>query len=345
MNKRNWYIVTLYVLLSVILVSVPFWVQNLYHLGVIILILVNTLLAVSLWFITLTGQVSLGHAAFAAIGAYMSAALVSTFGLSSWLSLFLAIAIGGIIAAIIGLITLRITGIYFIVVTLALGGIIKIVFGMLDYPFGGLTGLINLPPPDPIVIPNLLTVTFLSKPSIYYLILVFVFLYIVVMHRLSRSSIGLYYRGISQADTLAEHVGVNIMANKVQAFVIGCIGASLAGVLYTYVTNSIMPSSFTLIQSTYYLVFVAVGGSISVGGPILGTVILSILSEILRPVREFEPIVYGVILIVAVLFLRGGLIGLVQELWYKILGLSDKRAGVVSLKDLIFRNVTRKKRS
>lgn len=345
MNKRNWYGVTPYIVLLVILVLIPFLVQNLYHLGVIIFILINTLLAVSLWFILMTGQVSLGHAGFAAIGGYMSAALVSTFGLSSWLSLFLAIVVAGIIATIIGYITLRITGIYFIVVTLALGGIIKVVFGMLDYPFGGLVGIMNLRPPDPIAIPGLPIVTFLSKPSIYYLILVFVLLGIVVMHRLSRSPIGLSFRGISQADILAEHVGINIMAYKVQSFVIGCMCAGLAGVLYTYVTQSIMPGSFTLTQSVYYLVYIAVGGGVSIGGPILGTVVLSILSEILRPIREFEPIIYGAILIVAVLFLRGGLIALVQELWYKAMRLPNKKVAVVSLKNLIFRNVPRTKRT
>jgi len=138
---------------------------------------------------------------------------------------------------------------------------------------------------------------------------------IVVMHRLNRSPIGLVFQGIQQADDLAENVGINIMRYKVLAFVIGCIFAGMAGVLYTYNVGSIQPSSFTLVQSAYYLVYVAVGGATNVFGPILGALVLNILSEFLRPVKEFEPIIFALILIGAVLLLQGGLIGLVQTLW------------------------------
>lgn len=315
MNRTKYFKAAPYIALLVILVLIPILITNQYYLGIIILILINMLLAVSLWFIITTGQVTLGHAGFAAIGAYISAALITSFGLNSWLSLLVAIATAGTVAAIIGYITLRITGVYFIVVTLALGEVIRIVFGMWEYPFGGLVGLMNLPPPDPIAILGLPVIEFVSRPSLYYLILVFVLLGAVIMHRLSRSRIGLVYRGISQADNLAEHVGINIMAYKVQAFVIGSMFAGLAGVLYSYHTRSIMPTSFTLIQSTYYIVYVAVGGGASTAGPILGTIVLSIVSVFLRPIREFEPIIYALLLIGAVLLFKGGLLGVVQMLW------------------------------
>lgn len=244
----------------------------------------------------------------------MSAALITSFDLGSWLSLLIAIVTAGIVAAIIGYITLRITRIYFIIVTLALGEVIRIVFGMWEYPFGGLVGLMNLPPPDPIAIPGLPVIEFVSKPSFYYLTLVLVLLGVVIMHRLSRSPIGLVFRGISQADNLAEHVGINIMGYKVLAFVIGSMCASLAGVLYSFNTECMLPTSFTLIQSTYYLVYVAVGGGANIAGPILGATVLGVLSEVLRPIKEFEPIIYALLLIGAILVFRGGLLGVVQTL-------------------------------
>jgi len=300
--------------LLIVIILIPFFLTNAYYLGVITLIFINVLLAASLWFIITTGQVSLGHAGFAAIGAYISAAMVTAYGQSSWLGLIVGIIASAIVAAVIGYITLRITGIYFIVVTLALGQIINIIFGMIDYPFGGLIGLMDLPPPDPIVIPGLPAIEFTSKISIYYLVLVFVLIGILIMHRLNRSRIGHIYDGISQRSNLAEHIGINIMAYKVQAFVIGCIFAGLAGILYTYYTGSIIPSSFTLGQSTYYLVYVAVGGGANIAGPILGTVVLNIMSIFLRPIKEFEPIIYGVILIVVILFFKGGILGFIQRL-------------------------------
>jgi branched-chain amino acid transport system permease protein len=318
MNRLNWEKTSFYVVLLAILVLVPVLFRNLYQLGVITFMLINVLLAVSCWFIMTTGQVTLGHAGFAAIGGYLSAALIARYGMGSWWSLLIAMITAGMIALVIGYITLRIKGIYFIVATLALGEVIRVVFGAWDDPFGGLVGIMNLPPPNAIIIAGLPGIEFASKVSLYYLTLALALSGIVIMHRLNRSPIGLVFQGIRQADDLAENVGVNIMGYKVLAFVIGCMFAGMGGVLYTYNVGSIQPSSFTLIQSAYYLVYVAVGGSINVFGPILGALVLNILSEFLRPVKEFEPIVFALILIGAVLLLKSGLIGLVETLWRRI---------------------------
>ncbi len=314
MNRMNWEKMIFYMVLLAILLCVPVLFRNLYQLGVITFMLVNVLLAVSCWFIMTTGQVTLGHAGFAAIGAYLSAAFTARYGLSSWWSLLIAMITAGMIAFVIGYITLRIKGIYFIVATLALGEVIRVVFGAWDHPFGGLVGIMNLPPPNAIIIPGLSTIEFGSKVSLYYLTLVLSLIGIVMMHRVNRSPIGLVFQGIRQADDLAENVGINIMGYKVLAFVMGCMFAAMAGVLYTYIVGSIQPSSFTLIQSAYYLVYVAVGGGINVFGPVLGALVLNILSEFLRPVKEFEPIVFALVLIGAVLLLHGGLIGLLETL-------------------------------
>jgi branched-chain amino acid transport system permease protein len=318
MNRLNWEMASFYVVLLAILVLVPVLFRNLYQLGVITFMLINVLLAVSCWFIMTTGQVTLGHAGFAAVGGYISAALIARYGIGSWWSLLIAMITAGVTSLIIGYITLRIKGIYFIVATLALGEVIRVVFGAWDDPFGGLVGIMNLPPPSAIIITGLPAIEFGSKVSLYYLTLVLALSGIVIMHRLNRSPIGLVFQGIRQADDLAENVGINIMRYKVLAFVIGCMFAGMAGVLYTYNVGSIQPSSFTLIQSAYYLVYVAVGGSINVFGPILGALVLNILSEFLRPIKEFEPIVFALILIGAVLLLKGGLIGLVETLWRRI---------------------------
>lgn len=317
MNRRRWRTVVPSIVLVLILLLIPIAVKNLYYIGTATSILINALLAVSLWFIMRTGQVTLGHAAFAAIGGYMSAAFVSSYGLNSWLGMAVAVATAGAVAAIIGYITLRITGVYFIITTLALGEVIRIVFGMWKYPFGGLFGLMNLPPPDPIAIPHLPVITFTSIPALYYLVVVFVVIAIVIMYRLDSSPLGRIYRGISQADTLAEHVGINIMKYKVQAFVIGSMFAGLAGVLYSYNTKVMLPGSFTMIQSAYYIVFVSVGGEANILGPILGTVVIGILSEFLRPIKDFEIIIYALILIGIMLFFRAGLLGLAQAIGHR----------------------------
>ena len=315
MNGLGWRRIISYIVLIALLASVPLFIRNTYQLGTITYMLINVLLAVSCWFIISTGQITLGHAGFAAIGAYISAALVTSYGINSWWSLLIAMLVAGVVALVIGLITLRIKGIYFIVATLALGEVTRVVFGLIDDPFGGLIGLMNLPPPDPIVIPGLPPIEFASRVPLYYLILILVLLGIVIMNRLNRSPMGLVFQSIQQADDLAENIGINIMGYKVLAFVIGCMFAAMAGVLYTYNVKSIQPTSFTLVQSSYYLVYVAVGGGANVFGPILGSFLLNILSVVLRPVKEAEPIVFGLVLIAAILLLPNGLLGLMQALW------------------------------
>lgn len=304
----------LFIALVVVLFLVPVFLQNLYYLGVLTTLLINILLVVSFWLIMSTGQVNLGHAAFAAIGAYMSAALVKSYGFPSWPSLLIAVAVVGVIGLIIGFITLRITGIYFIITSIALGSVVQIVFGMWQHPFGGLVGLLNLTPPDPISVFGRTLVEFDSRPALFYLTLIFVLLCVMLIYRIYNSSIGRVFRGIESSDSLAEHVGINIMGYKVLAFVIGCMCAGLAGVLYTYVTLSIQPTSFTLTQSTYYIVYAAVGGLSYFAGPIIGAVALTVLSEFLRPIKDYETIIYALLLIGAILVFRGGLYGFLRRL-------------------------------
>jgi len=321
MKQRRYFTAAPYLVLLIMLVLIPILVDNQYYLGIITSILVDIILAISLWFIISTGQVTLGHAAFASIGAYVSAALVSVYGQSSLIGLLAAIAIAAIVATIIGYITLRITGIYFLVVTLAFGEIVRIFFGMVEHPFGGLNGLINLPAPDPIPFPGLGAIHFVSKQSLYYLIMISTILCAVILHRLHQSQVGMVHKSITQADNLAEHVGINIMAYKIKAFVLGSMFAGLAGVLYTYINKSILTSCFTLEQSTIYLLYVVVGGEANIAGPIMGAIILNILSVILRPIQEFVPIIYGLLLIAAVIFFRGGVLSLVQNAKHQVVTL------------------------
>jgi len=309
------------------MILAPAVLDNLYYVGAITTIMINMLLAISLWFIMQTGQVSLGHAGFAAIGGYMSAALITHYGFGSWPGLVSALVISGLVALILGYITLRITGVYFVITTLALGEVTRIVFGMWDHPFGGLLGLMNLPYPDPISLFGLYEIKFDSPVGLYYLTLFFAVVCILLLHRLDKSSIGLVSRGISQADILAEHLGINIMNYKVLAFVIGSMVAGLAGVLYSYNTKCMQPTAFTMAQSSYCIVWVAVGGSLSILGPILGALVLGILSEVLRPVKDYELIIYAGLLIIIMLFVKDGLLGIAQGLWHKLtvkLNLNEK---------------------
>ena len=173
----------------------------------------------------------------------------------------------------------------------------------------------NIPPPDPIVIPGIVEIQFSSNIEIYYLTLLFVVIGLIIIYRVYSGPIGRVFRSISQADELAESLGINIMRYKVLAFVIACLFAGLAGVLFIYSTRYISPTTFGINQSAYYLLCCAVGGGANIFGPILGAIFLGIFAEIVRPAKEFEPIVFGFLLAICVLFFKSGLLGVFQKVW------------------------------
>ena len=314
MNQLKSYKILFFLVLVILLFSIPVFMKNLYYIGLLTTLLMNILLVVSFWFNMSTGQVNLGHGAFAAIGGYISAALITSYGFSSWLSLPIAVITTGVVALILGFITLRITGVYFLITTIALASVIQIIFGIWDNPFGGLIGLLHLPPPSQISIAGLFTIELDSKLAIYYLTLIFSLLGVLLIYRLYNSSMGLIFRGINNSDILARHVGINIMGYKILVFVIASMCAALAGVLYTYSSSAIQPTSFTMTQSIFYLVCTSVGGLSYFPGPIIGTVALSIISEFLRPIQNYENIIYSLLLIGAIMVFKGGLYGIIQKI-------------------------------
>ena len=314
MRQTKWMRYISLLALLVLLVLAPFWAPNPYYLGLITTVLISVLLGVSAWFVLCTGQVTLGHAGFAAVGGYVSAALITVYGFSSWISIPAAVIASGLVAVVVGYVTLRITGVYFIVATVALGEVTRIFFTLFKHPLG-------VPPPNAIKIPGLLDLNFATKPAFYYLTLALVVLALVVMYRVQSSQMGLVFRGIMQSDTLAENVGIDIMHYKVLAFIVGSTSAGLAGALFSFSTASMLPSSFTIVQSIYYLLYVAIGGFASIAGPILGAVFITLLGEVLRPFKEYEPIVLGLLLIGATRSLKQGLLGLVLSAKQVAMGL------------------------
>jgi branched-chain amino acid transport system permease protein len=320
------------VVLLAVLAGWPFVVSNAYYLSVLSTILVNVILAGGLWLILMTGQVSLGHGGFAAIGGFISAGFVTAYGMNSWLAMLLAMVTSGVVGLVIGYMTLRIRGVYFIIATLALGEFIRIAFGMWDHPFGGLRGIMDIPNPDSISIPHVFTLNFASNRQLYFLTLVLAIMSIIVLYRIYAGPIGRIFRGIKQADELAEHAGVNIMRYKVLVFVVACVLAGLAGTLYTYSTRYMSPTAFMIPQSAYYLLCIAVGGATSIAGPILGAVFLGIFAEIIRPVQVYQPIAFGILLIICVLYFKSGIFGIWQKVARSVVQLvqsktSDARPG------------------
>jgi branched-chain amino acid transport system permease protein len=293
----------------VFLFLLPLFIKSGFYMHILIMTAVNVILAVSLWLIIRAGQLSIGHAAFMAIGAYTSALLAKRIGLSFWLALPTAGTVAGIAALLIGYPTLRLKGLYFAITTFAFAEILRTVLNSFGTGlFGGPSGISGIPHP------SLFTIDFSSRIPYYYLVLALALLTILVVQRINSSRIGMILSAISQADSLAESVGINIMRYKVFAFVIGGFFAGVAGSFFAHYFTYISPEHFTFWISVYVVIYVVVGGSAIIAGPILGACALSFFHESFRTFGSYEPIVFGSALILVLLFLPGGLVSLPRQL-------------------------------
>jgi branched-chain amino acid transport system permease protein len=276
-----------------------------YFLDVLIGIGINVILAVSLNLVNgYTGQFSLGHAGFMAVGAYLSAA-VSMFlgprllGLDGGNafqqnSLFLgALVAGGLSAAFAGLLvgvpSLRLKGDYLALVTLGFGEIIRVTFQNIEW-LGGALGLNGIP----------------AYTSIFW-VLAFVAITVFVVTCLVNSTYGRGFLATHDDEIASEAVGLNTTRYKIVAFVIGAFFAGVAGGLYGHFKMTITPTGFDFTKSIEIVVMVILGGMGNTMGVILAAVLLTLLPELLRPVAEYRMIIYSFLLIVLMLARPQGL--------------------------------------
>ncbi len=311
MNKR------VLILLGVILLAlaVPLFVQDPYRLHIAIVTMMHIILALGLCFVMNTAQVPLCQAAFVGIGAYFSTLLVMKLSLSFWLALPIAGVLAGLIGIIIGVITLRIKGIYFAMATFAFGEIVRLIFIGWVSLFGGANGISSIPPPNPIEIPHLFKLEFQAKMPNYYLTLVVLLVCLLVIYRLNHSRIGRGITAIRESDRLAECMGIDTMRYKVLAFALNSFFAGVVGSFYAHYVHFIGPQDFTFSQSVEYIVFVITGGTGTIGGPVIGSIFLTILPEFLRVAVEYQVVIYGLALMLVILFMPKGIMGL----WSRIM--------------------------
>lgn len=298
----------------VVLAFIPTMVKSDYWLYILTMISMYIMLTAGLRLIMSTGQCSFCHAAFWGIGAYSSALLMMKLGLPFWCALPLAGIIAAIIAILVGLPCLRLKGPYFFIITLAFGELIRLIEVSWVSFLGGSNGIRCIPPPDPISLPGLPIIAFQSKASFFYLMIPLLLISLFVFYRLERSRFGMVCNAIRESDELAGTVGVNVMRYKMLAFVAACFFAGIAGSFYASYTSYINPRCFGIPQSLMLLIFMMAGGVYSVSGVIIGSTLLTFVEQIFRVVKEYEPIIYGFIFVIVLIFLPGGLWSLLQRI-------------------------------
>ena len=220
-----------------------------------------------------TGQISLGHSAFVAVGAYTSALLAINFGFPFWIALPCAAIMAGLIGLVFGFPSMRIKGFYLLMSTLAAQFIIMYVMSHWTSVTGGPIGLADVPNP------KLGGFVFRSQQSFYYIVLVAVVLSALSCKNITRSRIGRAFIAIRDNDKAAQVMGVNVNYYKLMAFFIGCAYAGAAGSLMAHWIGSVQADQFTLMDSIWYVGYIIVGGMGTTIGPIMGVIFIVAVTE------------------------------------------------------------------
>jgi branched-chain amino acid transport system permease protein len=299
----------------ILLLAIPVIVRSDYYMHIAILTGLNIMLVCGVNMIQgYSGRVTLGHHAFLGIGAYTAALLALRLGTPWWLDMILAGVLAAIMGLIIGAITLRLKGPYFVIITLAFAQIIAIiVLNWVDFTNGAM-GLRGIPVPR-ITIPGLIDYEFQSKTPYYYLIALLAVLAVYVVYRFAGARVGRAAVGIRENQDLAESVGINSTAYLIIPFVLATALAGLAGGFYAHYVTFISPDLFRFSWMVSMLIMLIAGGPGTILGPLIGALIFTLLPEWLRFAEQLRLPIFGLMLIAIVIFLPRGIYPTLQE-WY-----------------------------
>ena len=255
----------------------------------------------------LSGQISLGHAGFFAIGAYVSSVATLKFGVPFPIAAVIAVAAGWLVGLIVGFPAVRLRGLYLAIATLAFG--IGVERGF--YHFKGLTGG---PYGLTVDAPSILGFAFSSPTRLYYLMLAVVVLCVFFVANVVRSRPGRMLIAMRDSELAAISIGINVTRLKVLAFAVSAALAALGGVLYAPTINFISIEHFTLWLSISFISMIVVGGLGSIAGSFLGAAFVVIVPELLRGFGAYHQIIYGLGMILVFVFWPTGLVGIVSAL-------------------------------
>ncbi len=302
MDKRD---KLFWLILLVVLVALPAVGLSRYLQRVISLIFIYGMLALSLNIVSgYLGQVSLGHAAFYAIGAYTSGLLSEHFGWNFLLTCLCAIIMTGLIGWLFSLPTMKLSGTYLAIITMGFGEIVKVVIVNWESLTHGTYGLQSIAKPE------LFGMTLkTTNNGMYYLCLAFLVLIVLFCVALERSKLGRSLRAIQDDPLAASLMGIELSHYKRMAFTISTALAGCAGALYAHLSGYVDANSFNSDVSMMILSIVIFGGRGSIKGMVVGAGLLVAFPEVFRFLAEYRFIVYGAILIVMMVFRTDGLLG------------------------------------
>lgn len=294
-----------WLLLVVLAIAFPFLAGNDYYLTVMTMAYIYAIATIGLNLITgYTGQFNLAHGGFMAIGAYTVGILTVDHQVPFWI----AFALSGFVAAgigfFVGLVSLRLKGHFFSIFTMCVGYIIFLLIEKWESLTHGAVGIIGIPAP-----PSVAGIDFESPRAQYYLVLFFLVASVWTMHRIVSSLLGRTFVAIRNGDDLAEALGINLMRNKVLAFMLSVFYAALAGGLYAGAVRFLGPGLAGVEHTFDMTMYMLIGGIGTLVGPLLGSVSMPWITQYLQFLQDYRFLVFGPILVLLVIFLPNGVVG------------------------------------
>jgi branched-chain amino acid transport system permease protein len=301
-NKSWFWIISVIVIAAILPAFLGF-----YQVHILDLIMLFIILAVGLD-LTLgyCGQVNLGHAAFYAVGAYTTAILTTHFHFGFWAALPISVLLSVLCGVFIGLPSLKVRSHYLAIATIGLSIALNDILINDTKLTGGPTGISRIPKPEFFGIP------LNTEYRYYYLVLTFAVLLFLLARFIVKYGLGRSFRAVREDHIAAQALGINIAAKQIVAFGFSGFYAGIAGALYASMLSYVSPDSFQFNEMLFILTTVVIGGMGNIYGAVSGATLLIVLRELLNEFQNWQQVIYGVLIVVLVVFLPGGLISITR---------------------------------
>jgi len=314
-----------------VLLSLPLWMSSLYLLHILIMTGIFIIAAMSLnLLLGFTGQLSLGHVAFFGIGAYTSSLVslgfevhllpawqVSLEAKPVWLAMLAGILAAGLCGWVIGRVSFKVRGAYFVIVTVSFAEVVHLVaLNWVELTQGPMA--LNNIPVLRLGLPGFFEFAFLRKPANYYLVLAVGVLAYLLIRRLVHSRVGRAMIALRENEALAASVGIDVTRYLVLATFLSAGIAGAAGSLYAHYVRIVDPEVFSFIYTVTMVIMVITGGKGTLAGPLVGGLIFGLLPEALRVFSippELQWVIYGALMILIVYFLPEGIVPTFSRWW------------------------------
>lgn len=297
-----------------IFVAVPIMLgRSPYFITVLTNAAILSFISLGVWITFSIGRMNLAQGAFALVGGYAAAILATRYGLSFWFCLPVSGLVSAALGALIGWPVLRLKGVYFAMTTLSLTEAIRLLALNGGDVTKGATGIVNIPRPGPIGILGLTIVPGFdgANPLPYYFLACTLLVFgLAGVWRLSTSRIGWVFRSLRQNEDLATSIGINVAKYRVMAFAVCCFMGGIGGAFFAAFHQNIYPATYTISDSVNFMLYCFLGGLSYMFGPVVGAFLLVISFELLHAVQDYQALIYGVLMIMCMLWLPNGILSL-----------------------------------